>query len=62
MRVPVSQSQVPADGLKRARADVTLKIVPGAGHGGPAFQTATVCLLFAAVLAWQLGSQTGDEA
>jgi dipeptidyl aminopeptidase/acylaminoacyl peptidase len=28
-----------ADALKRAGADVTLKIVPGAGHGGPAFQT-----------------------
>jgi acetyl esterase/lipase len=40
MRVPVSQSQLLADALKRAGVDVTLKIVPGAGHGGPAFQTA----------------------
>jgi dipeptidyl aminopeptidase/acylaminoacyl peptidase len=40
MRVPVSQSELFADALKRAGADVTLKIVPGAGHGGPAFQTA----------------------
>ena len=39
MRVPVSQSQLLADALKRAGVDVTLKIVPGARHGGPAFQT-----------------------
>jgi acetyl esterase/lipase len=38
--VPVSQSQLFGDALKRAGVDVTLKIVPGAGHGGPAFQTA----------------------
>jgi len=40
MLVPVSQSQLLADALKRAGVDVTLKIVPGARHGGPAFQTA----------------------
>src|SRR6516165_3974461 len=39
MLVPVSQSQLLADALKRAGVDVTLKIVPGARHGGPAFQT-----------------------
>jgi acetyl esterase/lipase len=42
MLVPVSQSQLLADALKRAGVDVTLKIVPGARHGGPAFQTAEV--------------------
>ncbi len=40
MLVPVSQSQLLANALKKAGVDVTLKIVPGAGHGGPAFQTA----------------------
>jgi acetyl esterase/lipase len=40
VRVPVSQSQLLAHALKRPGVDVTLKIVPGAGHGGPAFQTA----------------------
>jgi acetyl esterase/lipase len=39
MRVPVSQSQLLADALKKAGVEVTLKIIPGAGHGGPAFQT-----------------------
>jgi acetyl esterase/lipase len=38
--VPLSQSQLLADALKRAGVEVTLKIVPDAGHGGPAFQTA----------------------
>jgi acetyl esterase/lipase len=38
--LPVAQSQLLADALKGAGVEVTLKIVPGAGHGGPAFQTA----------------------
>jgi acetyl esterase/lipase len=39
MMVPVAQSQLLADALKGAGVEVTLKIVPGARHGGPAFQT-----------------------
>jgi dipeptidyl aminopeptidase/acylaminoacyl peptidase len=38
--VPASQSEMLADALKKAGVEVTLKILPGAGHGGPAFQTA----------------------
>lgn len=38
--VPASQSELLADALKKAGVEVTLKILPGAGHGGPAFQTA----------------------
>jgi dipeptidyl aminopeptidase/acylaminoacyl peptidase len=34
-----------ADALKRAGVDVTLKIVPGARHGGPAFQTPEILQL-----------------
>ena len=39
MMVPVAQSQLLADALKRAGVEVTLKILPGARHGGPEFQT-----------------------
>ena len=35
--VPVSQSQKLYDALKAAGTDVTLKIIPDAGHGGPEF-------------------------
>jgi dipeptidyl aminopeptidase/acylaminoacyl peptidase len=38
--VPVSQSELLADALKKAGVTVTLKILPGAAHGGPAFQSA----------------------
>jgi acetyl esterase/lipase len=37
--VPVAQSQLLADALKKAGVEVTLKILPGARHGGPEFQT-----------------------
>lgn len=37
--VPVDQSQRFADRLKEAGATVTLDIIEGAGHGGPAFTT-----------------------
>jgi acetyl esterase/lipase len=35
--VPLSQSELLADALKKAGVDVTLHVLPGAGHSGPAF-------------------------
>ena len=40
--VPLPQSQTFADALKAAGVDVTLQVLPGAGHGGPAFATPEV--------------------
>jgi len=37
--VPPEQSEIFADALKKAGVEVTLKILPGAGHGGPAFSS-----------------------
>ncbi len=37
--VPLSQSELLADALKKAGAEVTLRVIRGAGHGGPAFFT-----------------------
>ncbi len=37
--VPPAQSEVFAEALKKAGVDVTLKILEGAGHGGPAFNS-----------------------
>lgn len=37
--VPVEQSEILADALKAAGAKVEFEILPGAGHGGPQFQT-----------------------
>ena len=37
--VPLAQSQVLAAALKKAGAEVTLQVIQGAGHGGPAFST-----------------------
>ena len=37
--VPLSQSEVFADRLRRAGADVELVVLPGAGHGGKEFST-----------------------
>ena len=37
--VPLEQSEILADALKAAGAKVEFEILPGAGHGGPRFQT-----------------------
>lgn len=37
--VPLEQSEILADALKAAGANVELDVLPGAGHGGPQFQT-----------------------
>ena len=37
--VPLSQSEVFADALRKAGVDVTLRVIQGAGHGGPGFQS-----------------------
>jgi acetyl esterase/lipase len=37
--VPVEQSRLLAAALQKAGAEVTLQILPGAGHGGPQFST-----------------------
>ena len=37
--VPLGQSQELADALRAAGVEVTLEVVKGAGHGGPAFET-----------------------
>jgi dipeptidyl aminopeptidase/acylaminoacyl peptidase len=37
--VPVSQSEILADALKKAGVEVTLVKLDGAGHGGPQFNT-----------------------
>jgi acetyl esterase/lipase len=37
--VPLEQSQLLADALKKAGVPVTFYIVPGGGHGGPEFRT-----------------------
>jgi len=37
--VPLSQSEVLTDALKKAGVDVSLIVLSGAGHGGPAFQS-----------------------
>jgi acetyl esterase/lipase len=36
--VPLEQSQLLADALKKAGVPVTFRIVPGGGHGGPEFR------------------------
>jgi len=38
--VPARQSELLAEALKKAGVDVTLRILPGAGHGGAAFMNA----------------------
>jgi len=35
--VPLEQSQLLASALKKAGVEVTLQVLPGSGHGGPAF-------------------------
>jgi acetyl esterase/lipase len=37
--VPLEQSQMLADALQKAGVHVKLHVLPGAGHGGPEFQT-----------------------
>jgi acetyl esterase/lipase len=37
--VPLSQSEQFAEALKKAGVEVTLQVIPGSGHGGPAFTT-----------------------
>jgi acetyl esterase/lipase len=37
--VPLEQSQLLAEALKKAGVHVTLHVLPGAGHGGPEFRT-----------------------
>jgi dipeptidyl aminopeptidase/acylaminoacyl peptidase len=37
--VPLEQSQLLADALQKAGVHVKLQVLPGAGHGGPEFQT-----------------------
>jgi acetyl esterase/lipase len=37
--VPLAQSEMLADALKKAGAEVTLQVISGSGHGGPAFMT-----------------------
>jgi acetyl esterase/lipase len=37
--VPLSQSEEFANALRKARVEVTLRVLKGAGHGGPAFRT-----------------------
>jgi acetyl esterase/lipase len=54
-RVPLKQSELLADALKKAGADVTLHVVAGAGHGGSAFSTPENWTRIEAFLAQHLG-------